>query len=205
MTPYIHGGGSVIQSPWGSNQSIECDEATAQTVENYLGRFDITFDDLINSDAIHSGRAQPIEFCVKDLTVNPGNQLSLQVHQGREEYWIVKSGLLTVIVDGQQIDVNENQAIFIPKGAIHCMKPTMRRWNAWERWSGTANAPACRPTARPMWPACSATRHGIDVQAPPSLASPGPPRGCSRSWGGPANDMSCRAKRGPAAQRDRLI
>jgi len=121
MTPYIRGGGSIIQSPWGSNQSVECDEANENTVKNYLERFNITFDDLINSDAKHSGRAQPIEFCVKHLIVNPGNQLSLQVHQGREEFWIVKSGLLTVIVDCQRIDVNENQAIFIPKGAIHCM------------------------------------------------------------------------------------
>ena len=51
----------------------------------------------------------------------PGNQLSLQRHRGREEYWVVKEGLLTVIVDGQMIDVPAGQAIFIPQGAIHCM------------------------------------------------------------------------------------
>jgi len=27
------------------------------------------------------------------------------------------------------------------------------------------------------------------MRAPPTLTSPGPPRGCSRSWGGPANDL----------------
>lgn len=121
MTPYQRGGGSVIDSPWGSNQSLDCDDANADTVQNYLAKFGLTFGTLLNANASHGGRAEPVEFCVKDLVVRPGNQLSLQKHQGREEFWVVKKGLLTVVVDGQRIDVEEGNAIFIPKGAVHCM------------------------------------------------------------------------------------
>lgn len=121
MTPYKKGGGSVIDSPWGTNQSLDCDDADDKTVEIYLAQFGLSFDTLLNKDASHGGRAEPVEFCVKDLVVWPGNQLSLQKHQGREEFWIVKKGLLTVVVDGQRIDVQEGQGIFIPKGSVHCM------------------------------------------------------------------------------------
>lgn len=121
MTPYLKGGGSVIDSPWGSNQSKACDNADANTVQDYLAQFGLTFEMLLNADAAHSGRAEPLEFCVKDLMVKSGNQLSLQKHQGREEFWVVKKGVLTVVADGQRLDVNEGQAIFIPKGSVHCM------------------------------------------------------------------------------------
>jgi mannose-6-phosphate isomerase-like protein (cupin superfamily) len=121
MTPYQRGGGSVINSPWGSNQSKDCNDANANTVKDYLNQFGLTFDQLLNADSSFHTRAEPVEFCVKDLVVKPGNQLSLQHHQGREEFWIVKSGLLTVIVDGQRLDVPAGQAIFIPKGSTHCI------------------------------------------------------------------------------------
>lgn len=121
MTPYIRGGGSFIESPWGSNHSKDFDDADANTVQNYLAQFGLTFDQLLNSQSEHHNRAEPIEFCIKDLILKPGHQISLQYHQGREEYWIVKSGILTVIVDSQRLDVHAGQAIFIPKGSAHGM------------------------------------------------------------------------------------
>lgn len=120
MTPYQSGGGSIIPSPWGSNQSVDAGKADQNTVSNYLAKYDLNFEDLLNPNGATS-LAEPVEFCIKDLVVNAGNQLSLQRHRGREEYWVVKSGLLTVIVDGNQVDVKEGEAIFIPKGATHCM------------------------------------------------------------------------------------
>ncbi|OFW88901.1 MAG: hypothetical protein A3B66_06910 [Alphaproteobacteria bacterium RIFCSPHIGHO2_02_FULL_46_13] len=121
MTPYKRGGGSVIDSPWGSNQSKDCNDADTNTLPNYLAQFGLTFNQLLNANSSHHTRAVPVEFCVKDLVVKPGNQLSLQKHQGREEFWIVKGGLLTAIVDGLRFDIREGQAIFIPKGSIHCI------------------------------------------------------------------------------------
>lgn len=120
MEPYQSGGGSIIPSPWGSNQSVDAGQATADTVKNYLAQYQISFKSLLNPTGTTSN-AEPVEFCIKDLVVKPGNQLSLQRHRGREEYWMVKSGVLTVIVDGHQVDVTAGQGIFIPKGSTHCM------------------------------------------------------------------------------------
>lgn len=120
MEPYKSGGGSVIPSSWGSNQSVDAGRGDVQTVFKYLEKYNLNFAGLINPTGSIS-TAEPIEFCVKDLVVNAGNQLSLQRHRGREEYWIVKSGILTVIVDGHELDVNTGEAIFIPKGSTHCM------------------------------------------------------------------------------------
>lgn len=120
MEKYKPGGGDTIESPWGLNWSINAGDADAHTVKDYLARFNLSFDALLNpteGDPVSEGK----EFCVKGLIVEPGNQLSLQRHRGREEYWMVKEGLLTVIVDGHQVDVPAGQAIFIPKGSVHCM------------------------------------------------------------------------------------
>lgn len=120
MTPYKSGGGSVFESPWGTNQSIDAGGATSETVAKYLISNSLSFGALLNPTGAVSD-AEPLEFCTKGLVVKPGNQLSLQRHRGREEYWIVKSGTLTVIVDGHRIDVGAGQGIFIPKGSTHCM------------------------------------------------------------------------------------
>ena len=120
MTPYQAGGGSITPSPWGSNQSIDAGRADSDTLPKYLAQYGLKFSQLINADAL-AERVQPVEFCVKDLTVKPGHQLSLQSHQGREEVWIVKRGILTVIVDGQRINVEKGQGIFVPKKSVHCM------------------------------------------------------------------------------------
>lgn len=121
MKPYIRGGGSITESPWGSNHSKDFNDANADTVKNYLAQFGLNFDQVLNAEASHHPRAEPIEYCVKDMMVKAGHQLSLQYHQGREEFWIVKSGILTVILDGQLIDLSARQAIFIPKGSTHGM------------------------------------------------------------------------------------
>lgn len=120
MTPYLSGGGSVISSPWGKNKSIDAGIADNNTLNKYLSGHGIETSDLINFTA-SSDRVAPIEFCIKDLILNPAHQLSLQRHQGREEFWVVKDGILTVILDGERMDITKGQAIFIPRGSIHCM------------------------------------------------------------------------------------
>lgn len=61
------------------------------------------------------------EYCEKDIVVNPGQVLSLQSHDLRREHWVVKQGVLTVIVDGCRIDLLAGNDISIPLGSIHCM------------------------------------------------------------------------------------
>lgn len=61
------------------------------------------------------------EFCEKDITVNPGQALSLQSHDRRREHWAVTQGTLTVVLDGKKITLKAGEDIRIPLGGIHCM------------------------------------------------------------------------------------
>jgi mannose-1-phosphate guanylyltransferase / mannose-6-phosphate isomerase len=61
------------------------------------------------------------EFCEKDITVNPGKILSLQSHIHRREHWRVVTGVLTVVLDGQVLTLNEGEDVNLPEGAIHAM------------------------------------------------------------------------------------
>ena len=61
------------------------------------------------------------EYCEKTITIRPLQILSLQSHQLRRETWTVKRGILTVLVDGQRIDLLSGESLHIPVGSIHCM------------------------------------------------------------------------------------
>jgi len=68
-------------------------------------------------DSIDSG----LNYQVKNITVNPGERLSLQRHQHRAEHWVVVSGLATVHLDGKEYSLNASDSIYIPLGAIHSL------------------------------------------------------------------------------------
>ena len=56
---------------------------------------------------------------VKKIIVKPGGQLSLQSHKHRSEHWVIAEGMAEVIINEEIYNLNENQHIFIPKGAKH--------------------------------------------------------------------------------------
>jgi mannose-1-phosphate guanylyltransferase / mannose-6-phosphate isomerase len=58
-------------------------------------------------------------FQTKRITVNPGAQLSLQLHHHRSEHWIVVRGTAMVTNGDQQILLRENQSTYIPVGTKH--------------------------------------------------------------------------------------
>ncbi|HHE31563.1 MAG TPA: mannose-1-phosphate guanylyltransferase/mannose-6-phosphate isomerase [Chlorobaculum parvum] len=58
-------------------------------------------------------------FKVKRITVKPGAALSLQLHHKRAEHWIVVKGTAVVTVDDRQVELVENQSIYIPVEARH--------------------------------------------------------------------------------------
>ncbi|WGF86407.1 mannose-1-phosphate guanylyltransferase/mannose-6-phosphate isomerase [Marinivivus vitaminiproducens] len=60
-------------------------------------------------------------FKVKEIIVEPGAILSLQSHKHRAEHWTVVRGLARVTVDGEITDLQPNQSVHIPLGAIHRM------------------------------------------------------------------------------------
>jgi len=66
-------------------------------------------------DSIDKGE----RFQVKRINVNPGAQLSLQMHHHRAEHWIVVSGTARVTCGDKVFLVTENQSTYIPLGEKH--------------------------------------------------------------------------------------
>lgn len=58
-------------------------------------------------------------FQVKQIIVNPGASLSLQMHHHRAEHWVVVSGTAEVQIDDSIQMLNEDQSVYIPIGSKH--------------------------------------------------------------------------------------
>lgn len=58
-------------------------------------------------------------FQVKRIVVNPGAQLSLQLHHHRAEHWIVVRGTALVTNGDREDLLTENQSTYIPVGVSH--------------------------------------------------------------------------------------
>lgn len=68
-------------------------------------------------------------FQSKVISVKPGQQLSLQSHNHREEHWIVAHGTGTVQIEKSIIKVNCGSSLFIPMGAKHRLTNTDEKEN----------------------------------------------------------------------------
>ena len=66
-------------------------------------------------DSVDSGE----RFQVKRIVVNPGQQLSLQMHHHRAEHWIVVSGTALVTRGEEELLLSENESTYIPLGVKH--------------------------------------------------------------------------------------
>lgn len=58
-------------------------------------------------------------FQVKRICVKPGGRLSLQKHFHRAEHWVVVHGTAEVQVGERVTIVCENEAVYLPMGAVH--------------------------------------------------------------------------------------
>lgn len=58
-------------------------------------------------------------FQVKRITVNPGEQLSLQMHHHRAEHWIVVCGTAEVTCEDRVFTLREDESTYIPLGHKH--------------------------------------------------------------------------------------
>lgn len=59
------------------------------------------------------------DYHVKQLTVNPGAKISLQLHQYRSETWVVVAGKAKATVGNQEMELNVNQSVHIQMGEQH--------------------------------------------------------------------------------------
>lgn len=69
-------------------------------------------------DSIDTGE----RYQVKRLTVKAGEGISLQMHHHRAEHWIVVSGTAQITINGQVRLLGENESVYIPVGAEHCLE-----------------------------------------------------------------------------------
>ena len=58
-------------------------------------------------------------FTVKRITVEPGAQLSLQLHYHRDEHWVVVMGTAQVMRGDEVFELRANESTFIPRGTQH--------------------------------------------------------------------------------------
>ncbi|MGH8908638.1 MAG: phosphomannose isomerase type II C-terminal cupin domain [Egibacteraceae bacterium] len=56
---------------------------------------------------------------VKILTVLPGEYLSLQYHQHRDELWLILDGGLWVQLDSEKLEPDVGAELYIPRGTHH--------------------------------------------------------------------------------------
>ncbi len=56
---------------------------------------------------------------VKEISVKPGEKLSLQMHHHRSEHWIVVKGTAKVEINDKESILTENQSTYIPLGVKH--------------------------------------------------------------------------------------
>lgn len=61
-------------------------------------------------------------FQVKRIIVQPGEQLSLQMHYHRAEHWIVVQGSAEITIGEKNIFLTENQSTYISVGEVHRLK-----------------------------------------------------------------------------------
>ena len=61
-------------------------------------------------------------FKVKRLVIKPGQRLSVQLHNERAEHWVVVAGTASVLIDGREHTVRENESIFIPRHSKHSLE-----------------------------------------------------------------------------------
>ncbi|MEG2566084.1 MAG: mannose-1-phosphate guanyltransferase [Acinetobacter sp.] len=69
-------------------------------------------------DSIDTGE----RYQVKRLTVKPGEGISLQMHHHRAEHWIIVAGTAQVTINDQIRLLGENESVYIPVGAKHCLE-----------------------------------------------------------------------------------
>ncbi len=61
---------------------------------------------------------------LKRIEVNPGQKLSYQYHNHRQEYWTLVQGEAVVTIDEENFQLTYGQSISIPQGAKHRIENT---------------------------------------------------------------------------------
>ena len=60
-------------------------------------------------------------FKIKTIKVNPGAQLSLQMHNRRSEHWVVVNGVANVTCGEDEVELKKDQSTYIPVKTKHSL------------------------------------------------------------------------------------
>jgi mannose-1-phosphate guanylyltransferase/mannose-6-phosphate isomerase len=63
-----------------------------------------------------------LHFKVKEIAVREGEQLSLQMHNRRDEHWSIVEGEAEVTLDNKTLTLEKNERLFVPKLTKHRVK-----------------------------------------------------------------------------------
>jgi len=53
------------------------------------------------------------------MSLKPGEEIGLEVHQGNDQFFRFERGKGKVIIDGNEYEVSEGDAVIVPQGAEH--------------------------------------------------------------------------------------
>lgn len=56
---------------------------------------------------------------VKSIKINPGSKLAMHSHFHRSEHWIIVSGVATVTLNGEVMELTPGKQVYIPQGSAH--------------------------------------------------------------------------------------
>ncbi len=59
---------------------------------------------------------------VKIIEINPGEKLSLQTHELRDEYWVALDSGLGITLEGERVSFGKGSEIYIPRGTEHSIE-----------------------------------------------------------------------------------
>lgn len=108
---------------------LVCDQRDADRIKELVARYNKNHD-LITK--IHRTVYRPWgsytileetpQFKIKRVTVNPGQQLSLQLHYHRSEHWVVVKGMAEVEYNGESKLMRSGESMFVLSGTRHRLK-----------------------------------------------------------------------------------
>lgn len=62
------------------------------------------------------------EVCLKTISVFPNSRPSLQIHENRDEIWVIQQGNALVTLDGSEFEANQGDIIRVSRGQKHRIK-----------------------------------------------------------------------------------
>lgn len=68
---------------------------------------------------VYTDMYRSMDVVFKEILIDPGCRLSLQTHQQRDEYWIVRDGQGQAHINGDKINLYKGKHVHVNRGETH--------------------------------------------------------------------------------------